>query len=70
MTDASGDPSADPEQATDGDDLPIGIYRQCVEWCEAEGVTEAGDLAGRVLNADEFETQWVERCQAVADSDE
>jgi hypothetical protein len=53
----------------DTDDLLMGVYRQCVEWCEDEGVTEVGDLAGRVLNADEFEARWVERCQEI-ESDE
>ena len=49
----------------DRDDLPMDTYRRCVEWCEAEGVTEVADLAGRVLNADEFEERWVERCQEI-----
>lgn len=54
----------------DTDDLQMDVYRQCVEWCEEEGVTEIADLAGRVLNADDFEEQWVRRCQRVAESDE
>ena len=54
----------------DTDDLQMGVYRQCVEWCEEEGVTEIADLAGRVLNADDFEEQWVARCQEVADDGE
>ncbi|WP_132058486.1 histone acetyltransferase [Halorussus amylolyticus] len=51
----------------DDDDLPMGTYRRCVEWCEDEGVTEIGDLAGRVVSADAFEKKWVARCRSVAD---
>jgi hypothetical protein len=47
----------------DTDDLPMGLYRRCVQWCEDEGITEIADLAGRVLNAEQFEERWVERCQ-------
>ena len=54
----------------DTDELQMGVYRQCVEWCEDEGVTEIADLAGRVLNADDFEEQWVSRCREVADDGE
>ena len=54
----------------DEDDLDVEIYRECVGWCEDEDVTEIADLAGRVLNADDFEEQWVEQCQAVAESEE
>ena len=30
----------------DADDLELGVYRRCVEWCEDEGVTEIADLTG------------------------
>lgn len=49
-------------------DLPMGVYRTCLGWCEDEGVTEVGDLAGRVLNADDFEEQWIDRCQAILET--
>ncbi len=48
----------------DTDDLPMDVYRTCLDWCEEEGVTEIGDLTGRVLNHDDFEEQWIARCQA------
>lgn len=54
----------------DTDDLPMGIYRRCVEWCEEEGITEIADLAGRVLNADDFEEQWVARCRETGEHGE
>lgn len=53
----------------DSDDLQIGLYRQCVEWCEEEGVTEIGDLTGRVLNADDFEERWVARCRSALEGE-
>jgi hypothetical protein len=37
MTDASGDPSADPEQAADGDDLPMSIYRSASSGARPKG---------------------------------
>lgn len=51
----------------DTDDLDVDTYRKCIGWCNEENVTEIPDLAGRVLNADEFEERWVARCQAAAD---
>lgn len=47
----------------DDDELPMDAYRTCVEWCEAEGVTEIADLTGRVLNPDDFEARWIDRCR-------
>lgn len=49
----------------DGDDLPPAAYEQCIEWCEAAGIEEISDLAGRVVTASTFESQWVERCQSL-----
>lgn len=51
----------------DTDDLDLATYRQCVGWCEDEGITEIGDLAGRAVNADTFVEVWVRRCEEVAE---
>ncbi|UPW00220.1 hypothetical protein M0R88_17115 [Halorussus gelatinilyticus] len=51
----------------DPDDLPMDVYRECLRWCDEEGVTEIADLAGRALNDEDFEEKWVERCRAFAD---
>ncbi|MFC4449904.1 hypothetical protein [Halorussus aquaticus] len=51
----------------DTDDLPMDVYRECVRWCDEAGVTEIADLAGRVLNDDDFDEKWVARCRALAD---
>jgi len=49
----------------DTDDLPMDVYRTCLDWCDEEGVTEIGDLTGRVVNHHEFEERWIARCQAL-----
>ena len=49
------------------DDLDLATYRQCVEWCKEEGITEIGDLAGRAVNADTFVEVWVRRCEDVGE---
>ena len=54
----------------DADDLPMATYRQCVEWCEDEGIAEIGDLAGRVVSAERFERKWIARCRAVTAGDD
>ena len=51
----------------DTDDLDLDVYRRCVEWCDDENVTAIPDLAGRVLNADDFEERWVARCRTAAE---
>ncbi len=49
------------------EDLPMGVYRECVRWCRNEGVTEVADLVGRAVSAETFEEEWVARCHAVGD---
>lgn len=49
----------------DGDEISIPVYERCVSWCEDEGVTEIGDLAGRVVTNATFEARWVDRCQSL-----
>ena len=44
-------------------ELNIPLYRECVDWCRNESVTQVADLAGRVVNRDTFLEQWVARCQ-------
>lgn len=50
----------------DDDDLPLALYRRCVEWCRDEEITVVGDLAGRTVNADTYEERWVDRCHEAA----
>lgn len=46
----------------DREDLPLAMYRECVEWCRADGVTRVADLTGRVVSHERFLADWVERC--------
>lgn len=50
----------------DTDDLPMALYAECVDWCRDEDVTDVRDLSGRVVNADTFEREWVDRCRRAA----
>jgi len=51
----------------DTDYLPMDVYRTCLDWCDEAGVTEIADLTGRVLSHDDFEENWIVRCQAELD---
>ena len=37
-------------------------YLICVGWCRSAGITEIGDLDGRVLSAGEYALHWLDRC--------
>jgi hypothetical protein len=51
----------------DREELSMGIYWECLGWCAAEGVRRPRDLVGRVVSDATFRTEWVDRCQAVAE---
>ncbi|WP_435118376.1 histone acetyltransferase [Halolamina sp. C58] len=53
----------DPDRET----LSMGIYRTCLGWCVDAGVRRPADLVGRVVSDETFRTEWVQRCQAVAE---
>ncbi|MFB6200573.1 MAG: histone acetyltransferase [Halorhabdus sp.] len=44
----------------------MSVYRSCIEWCQREGVERIPDLAGRVVGPETFQTEWIDRCQAIA----
>jgi len=46
-------------------DLDWEAYRICVKWCLDEGIQTAADLRDRILPGEEYETLWIERCQAM-----
>ena len=52
----------DVRSSTGWDDPNVPLYRECVRWCREEGLTEIGDLVGRVLDPDVFRDRWIERC--------
>ncbi|WP_436923912.1 histone acetyltransferase [Halosimplex amylolyticum] len=45
----------------------LALYRECIGWCEDEGVERVPDLVGRVLAPDEYERQWLDRCSRAAE---
>jgi hypothetical protein len=47
----------------DPDDLDWEAYQICVDWCRAEGIHSVADLAGRVVNAEDYEHLWYDRCR-------
>lgn len=46
----------------DEDELDWEAYRICVDWCREAGISTIGDLAGRVITTDLYETLWLQRC--------
>lgn len=44
------------------DDLDWALYQMCVDWCNEEGIYTIGDLEGRVIEPDEYEILWIDRC--------
>ena len=49
----------------DIDDLDWDIYRICVDWCLEEGITTISNLEGRLLESDQYQTLWIDRCQKI-----
>ena len=49
----------------DPDELDWEAYQICVNWCRAEGIHSVADLAGRVVNAEDYERLWYDRCRAM-----
>jgi len=47
------------------DDLDWEAYQICVDWCRAEGIHSVADLAGRVVNAEDYERLWHDRCRVM-----
>ncbi|MFC7142447.1 histone acetyltransferase [Halosimplex aquaticum] len=45
----------------------LGLYRECISWCEEEGVERVSDFTGRVLAPDEYERRWLDRCSRAAE---
>jgi hypothetical protein len=49
------------------DEYDFAVYEAAIEWCEDEGVTSIGDLAGRVVEPETFREEWVARCRSVGE---
>lgn len=42
------------------------LYRTCIDWCEKREIAVITDLVGRVVEAETYETEWIQRCQEAA----
>lgn len=51
----------------DTDDLDWEAYQICVDWCVDEGIKNISHLNQRVLNNEEYELLWHDRCRQMQD---
>jgi hypothetical protein len=42
-------------------------YRICVQWCSEEGIHSIADLKDRILNPEEYQVLWLDRCRVMQD---
>ena len=54
---------ADDARVVRASDVDLEPYRTCVEWCAEAGIESIADLAGRVLDRESYEAEWIERCE-------
>jgi hypothetical protein len=40
-------------------------YRICVEWCKKDSITSVADFEGRVLDWDNYQKLWLDRCRVM-----
>lgn len=46
------------------DDSNRPLYRECLRWCRADGITAVADLSDRVVSGETYEREWIDRCHA------
>ena len=54
---------ADDVRVVRASDVDLAPYRTCVKWCQEAGIDSIADLAGRVLDRESYEEEWIERCE-------
>ena len=42
-------------------------YRICVQWCEEEGIETIANLKDRILDPEEYQVLWLDRCRIMQD---
>lgn len=42
-------------------------YRICVQWCREENIDTIADLKNRILDHEEYQVLWLERCRIMQD---
>ena len=45
------------------EDLDWVLYEICVKWCEEEGIFNISDLKDRVVDNEEYDELWLNRCK-------
>ncbi len=38
-------------------------YRICVQWCRQEGIDTIADLQDRIVEPDDYQVLWLDRCR-------
>ena len=44
------------------------LYGICVKWCEEEGIFNISDLKNRIIDDEEYEELWINRCKNLHES--
>lgn len=39
------------------------LYETCVNWCQTENISTVKDLAHKILASEDYEINWIQRCQ-------
>lgn len=47
------------------EEYDIEVYLTCIDWCDDAGIERVRDLCGRVVEPETYETEWIDRCQAL-----
>jgi len=47
---------------SDMEELNLELYRECLDWCQNEGVTDLSDFVGRVVSDTTYKAKWIDRC--------
>ncbi|MGY5880500.1 MAG: hypothetical protein RTV31_09620 [Candidatus Thorarchaeota archaeon] len=42
-------------------------YRICVQWCREEKIDTIADLKDRILDSEEYQVLWLDRCRVMQD---
>jgi|APHM01.1.fsa_nt_gi hypothetical protein len=48
----------------DVEELNLELYRECLDWCQDEGVTDLSDFIRRVVSHTTYKEKWVDRCHS------
>ena len=46
----------------DEEDLDDDLYCECIKWCKEENINTVKDLSNRIINAQNYEKKWINRC--------